>query len=101
MARSSLAGRGVFQRMIGECDLQLRAARALTVEVYERAFQTVSAGAKIEPRLQAEMRAVCAFATAVAAEVTGQAFRYAGAPPCTRRASSSAICVTSMPRRST
>ena len=79
MARSSLAGRGVFQRMIGECDLQLRAARALTVEVYERAFQTVSAGAKIEPRLQAEMRAVCAFATAVAAEVTGQAFRYAGA----------------------
>jgi indole-3-acetate monooxygenase len=79
MARSSLAGRGVFQRMVGECDLRLRAARALTIEVYERAWRTVEAGRKVEPPLQAEMRAMAAFATEVAADVTGQAFRYAGA----------------------
>jgi alkylation response protein AidB-like acyl-CoA dehydrogenase len=79
MKRSSLADRGVFQRMVGENDLRLRAARQLTIDAYERAFETVSAGEKVPPRLQAEMRAVCAFATAVAADVTTDAFRYAGA----------------------
>jgi len=79
MARTRLAGRSVFQRMLGECDLRLRAARALLIDVYEQAWQAACAGRRVEPRLMAELRANAAFSTAVAADVTTQAFRYAGA----------------------
>src|SRR5271167_1201470 len=41
---TSLAERGVFQRSIGESDLRLRAARALAIEVFEKAWDTVCAG---------------------------------------------------------
>ena len=64
--------------MVGECELRLRAARALTIEVYEEVWQAVSAGRPVEPRQQAEMRGVAAYGTAVAVDVTTQAFRYCG-----------------------
>jgi indole-3-acetate monooxygenase len=79
LARSSLAGRPVFQRMLGECDLRLRAARALLVEVYERAWEAACADRPVEPALMADLRANAAFSTAVATDVATQAFRYAGA----------------------
>ena len=78
IAPSSLASRPVFQRVVGECDLRLRAARALTIEVYEEAWATVVEGRPVEPRQLAEMRGVAAFATAVAVEITTHAFRYSG-----------------------
>ena len=77
-APSSLANRPVFQRAVGECDLRLRAARALVVEVNEKGWTEVSEGRPVEPLLLAEMRGVAAFATAVAVDVTTQAFRYSG-----------------------
>jgi alkylation response protein AidB-like acyl-CoA dehydrogenase len=73
---AALAERGVFQRMIGESDLRLRAVRALASEVFEQAWQTVSAGAVPDVLLQAEMRSVTALATDVALDITSQAFRY-------------------------
>jgi alkylation response protein AidB-like acyl-CoA dehydrogenase len=79
MARSSLAGRSVFQRTLGECDLRLRAARSLLVDVYERAWERACAEQPVEPALMADLRANAAYSTAVATEVTTQAFRYAGA----------------------
>ncbi len=73
-----LAQRPVFQRMLSECDLRLRAARALNVEVLEKAWQVVSEGRTPEPSLQAELRSCATYATDVAVDVVTQAFRFGG-----------------------
>jgi indole-3-acetate monooxygenase len=86
----ALTDRGVFQRAVGEGELRLRAARALVMEVFERAWQTVCAGQTPTPRLQAEMRSVATFVTDVALDVTTTAFRYGGG---------SAVWLTSMLQR--
>jgi len=73
-----LANRATFQRALGECDLRLRAARSLNVEILEEAWRSVCAGRTPPPPLQAEMRSCATYTTDVAAEVTAQAFRYGG-----------------------
>ena len=73
-----LAQRPVFQRMLSECDLKLRAARALNVEVLEEAWEVVCDGRTPEPSLQARLRGCATFATDVAVDVVTQAFRFAG-----------------------
>lgn len=75
---SALAERGVFQRVIGESDLRLRAARALAIEVFEKAWETVCAGQRPDAQLQVEMRSVTTLVTDIALDVTTKAFRYAG-----------------------
>ena len=50
-----LVRRPAFQRTLSECDLRLRAARALNVEVLEEAWQTVCEGRTPGPALQAQM----------------------------------------------
>jgi indole-3-acetate monooxygenase len=75
---STLAARPAVQRALGESELRLRAARALAVETYEKAWATVCAGQTLPPRLQAELRSVATLATEVAVEVTTQMFRYSG-----------------------
>jgi alkylation response protein AidB-like acyl-CoA dehydrogenase len=74
--QTALAEREVFQRAIGEGDLRLRAARALAIEIFEKAWQTVCAGCKPELALQVEMRSVTALVTDVALDITTLAFRY-------------------------
>jgi alkylation response protein AidB-like acyl-CoA dehydrogenase len=86
----ALADRSVFQRAVAKGDLRLRAARALVIEVLERAWQTVCAGQSPAPRMQAEMRSVATFATDVALDVTATAFRYGAG---------SAVWLTSMLQR--
>jgi alkylation response protein AidB-like acyl-CoA dehydrogenase len=76
--RSKLATRTAFQRDLAECDLQLRGARALLIEILEQAWTTVSAGNMPPVRLQAEMRSAATFATDVALDVVTRMFRYAG-----------------------
>ena len=73
-----LARRPAFQRMVSEADLKLRGARALNVEILERAWQIASCGQTPPAPIQAEMRSVCSYTTDVAADVVTQAFRYAG-----------------------
>ena len=73
-----LAQRPVFQRMLSECDLKLRAARALNVEILEHAWQVVCEGRTPDPALQAEMRSCSTYTTDVAVDVVTQAFRFAG-----------------------
>lgn len=78
-AASALIGdRPVFQRFVGESDLRLRAARALVVELQERAWQEVCAGRHIEPSLATELRSAGVLATETAVDVATQAMRYAG-----------------------
>ncbi len=73
-----VANRPTFQRALGRCDLQLRAARSLNVEVLSEAWRIACEGATPPPDLQAQMRGVAAYTTEVAAEVASQAFRYGG-----------------------
>ena len=76
--RTTLADRGVFRRMLGESDLRLRAARALLVQVYERAWAAACAGAPIDVVQQIDMRGAVAFTVHTAVDVAQQAFRYGG-----------------------
>ena len=73
-----LAQRPAFQRMLSECDLQLRAARALNVEILEEAWRVASSGRPPDPPLQAEMRSCATNTTDVAVDVVTRAFRFAG-----------------------
>lgn len=75
---TALEARPAFQRAVGLGDLRLRAARGLVLKIYAEAWEFASAGEIPPPRVQAEMRSVTAFATEVAAEVTTEAFRFAG-----------------------
>ena len=78
VSANPLAQRAVFQRMLSECDLKLRAARALNVEILERAWQVAGNGQTPDPALQAEMRSLATYSTDVALDVATQAFRFAG-----------------------
>lgn len=73
-----LAHRAVVQRALGECDLRLRAARALNIEILEAAWDAVCAGHTPPPPLQAQMRGCATYTTDIAADVASQAFRYGG-----------------------
>jgi alkylation response protein AidB-like acyl-CoA dehydrogenase len=73
-----LAERTVFQRVLGESDLRLRAARGLVLEILEKAWATVCEGRTPEPPLQVEMSSATTLVTDVALDVTTQAFRYGG-----------------------
>ena len=75
---SSLADREAFRRDIGICDFRLRAARALSHEVFERAYEITCSGQVPGDDVQAEMRAVAAHVTFEAIDVATTAFRYAG-----------------------
>jgi alkylation response protein AidB-like acyl-CoA dehydrogenase len=73
-----LAERAVFQRVLGESDLRLRAARGLVIETFEKAWETVCTGRRPEPPLQVAMSSATTLVTDVALDVTTQAFRYGG-----------------------
>ena len=75
---SPLAMRPSFQRAVGECDLRLRASRALVIEILDEAWETVCRDYALSPGLQAEMRSSAAFTTEVAVDVASLAFRYGG-----------------------
>ena len=75
---SSLADREAFRGDIARCDFRLRAARALSHEVFERAYEITCSGQVPDDAVQAEMRAVAAHATFEAVDVATIAFRYTG-----------------------
>ena len=73
-----LAYRSAFQWTLGECDMRLRAARSLNVEILEEAWKSVCAGCTPPPPLQARMRSCATYTTDVAVDVTSRAFHYGG-----------------------
>ena len=75
---SSLADREAFRGDIARCDFRLRAARALSHEVYERAHEITCSGQVPDDAVQSEMRAVAAHVTFEAVDVATIAFRYTG-----------------------
>ena len=76
---SSMISRGAFQRDIGQCDLKLRAARALTYQVFEDAWAAMCRDGALKDSDYALMRSAATYATEVSLEVTTVAFRYGGA----------------------
>ena len=76
---SSMISRGAFQRDIGQCDLKLRAARALTYQVFEDAWAAMCRDGALKDSDYARMRSAATYATEVSLEVATVAFRYGGA----------------------
>lgn len=76
---ASLADRAAVQRLIGQSDLRLRAARALAFEINAAAMASVIDGEPLSERLALETRAVAVHCTEVAADIVTQCFRHAGA----------------------
>ena len=77
-AASPLALRTSFQKSLGECELRLRAARSLVVEILEGVWDTLCDGGTPDVKMHVDMRSSATFATEVAVDVVTQAFRYAG-----------------------
>ena len=75
---AAIGSRPSFQRSLGLCDLQLRGARSLVIDILERAWQSACDGITPDLQLQIEMRSSATYATEVAVDVTSQAFRYEG-----------------------
>jgi alkylation response protein AidB-like acyl-CoA dehydrogenase len=75
---SSLSARPAVQRMLGAGDLKLRAARSLTIELNDAAYQAVVEGERPSTRLQGELSAIASYCTEVALEVVTDTFRYSG-----------------------
>jgi indole-3-acetate monooxygenase len=78
MTPSLIAERPAFQRFVGNAEMRLAAARALAIELNAEAWETVSAGGRLTPRRQAELRAASVHVTDVCLELVTSAFRYAG-----------------------
>ncbi len=68
----------MFQRLLGESDFKLRAARGLLMERYEQAWQTVSRGETLTAAEQVDLRGVVAFTLHTACDIAQQLFRYGG-----------------------
>ena len=73
-----VADRGWFQRFLGESDLRLRAAKALSLETIEEAWESVCQGITPPPPLQIRLRASGTYSTEESAGVVSQAFRFGG-----------------------
>lgn len=77
-AMISISDRPVFQHFYGKSDQRLKAVRAHALNLYERVWQTVSAGGLLDARDQAEMRACGVLVTETCIDIVNQAFLYAG-----------------------
>ena len=75
---NSVADRGVVQRAIGECDLKLRAVRALAMEILQDAWATVCRGETPSIAQQVDMRSVTVLAAETAVDIAAKAVRYGG-----------------------
>ncbi len=75
---SGIISRPVFHSALGECDLRLRAARSLVIDLYRQAWATVCGNGTLTPEQHAELRGAAVLATQVAAGVTMRLFRYGG-----------------------
>lgn len=75
---SVVADRPAFQRDLGRMDLQIRAARALTLDVFDDVWSGLDAGRGPEPHQQAAMRSVASLATEISLDVVTRLYRYSG-----------------------
>ncbi|HAC19842.1 MAG TPA: hypothetical protein DCF78_14835 [Dehalococcoidia bacterium] len=76
--QSVIANRPSFQYKVGECDLRLRAARSLMIEILEESWDTACQGRNPDTRQQTEMRSCATYATEVALDAVTLAFRHGG-----------------------
>lgn len=75
---STISQRGHFQRILGELEIKLSAARSYTYQLFEKAWQEVCSNDDLTPETHARLRACATFDTDVAIYVATQAFRFAG-----------------------
>ena len=75
---SPIAQRGALQHDLGQCDQQLRAARALCREALAEAWEFCVRRERPDLEGQLRLRAACAYATDIGCRVATAAFRYGG-----------------------
>ena len=75
---SPIAQRGALQHDLGQCDQQLRAARALCREALAEAWEFCIRQERPDLEGQLRLRAACAYATDIGCRVATAAFRYGG-----------------------
>ena len=75
---SPIAQRGALQHDLGQCDQQLRAARALCREALAEAWEFCIRRERPDLEGQLRLRAACAYATDIGCRVATAAFRYGG-----------------------
>ncbi len=76
---AAVADRGVVQRLVGHCEMRLRAARALAVEENEHVWALAAGDHEISPEVLCAVRSAATYATEVAVDVANEVFRHAGA----------------------
>lgn len=76
---TTVADRGAVQRLIGHCEMRLRAARALAVEENEHVWALAKGEYDISPEVLCAVRSAATYATDVAVDVANEVFRHAGA----------------------
>ena len=76
---SRSADRASVQRLIGHCEMRLRAARALAIAENEQIWAVVSAGQTPSAEMLCAVRSAAVYATEVSVEVAQSVFRHAGA----------------------
>lgn len=75
---SLIANRPSFQSKVAECDLRLRAARSLMIEVLDQAWDTACEGRRPDSKQQADMRSCATYVTDMAMDTVNIAFRHGG-----------------------
>lgn len=78
MNKTTLANRGVFQKFLGEADMKLKAARALSIATGEKLLRDAEALGKSPEANEAEARAVGVFCSDTAISVINGVVGYAG-----------------------
>jgi alkylation response protein AidB-like acyl-CoA dehydrogenase len=75
---ASMSARQSIQRALGACEIKLRAARDVALDVNSDVWQATKSGETPTVRQQCELRAVATYCTEVALDIVTEVFRYSG-----------------------
>ena len=75
---ASMSARQSIQRALGACEIKLRAARDVALDVNSEVWQATKSGETPTLRQQCELRAAATYCTEVALDIVTEVFRYSG-----------------------
>lgn len=75
---ASISARPSIQRALGACEIKLRAARDMVLDVNSEVWQATKEGGTPTLRQQCELRAAATYCTEIALDVVTEVFRYSG-----------------------
>ena len=75
---ASMSARPAIQRALGACEIKLRAARDVALDVNSEVWRATRSGETPTLRQQCELRAAATYCTEVALDIVTEVFRYSG-----------------------